>query len=204
VQAMAHLELSWEQMNIDMLSFGAHKFYGPKGVGGLIVRKGLKLLPQNTGGSQEEGLRAGTQNVPLIMGMTKAYELITINREERNRRLTYLRNMIIEEILHTIQGAYLTGHPEKRLPNHASFVFEGISGQDLVVGLDMAGFAVSSGSACKVGNPKPSEVLLAIGIPENLAKGALRVTVGKHTTENEITLFISALKKLVNELRKKD
>jgi cysteine desulfurase len=201
---MAHLELSWEQMNIDMLSFGAHKFYGPKGVGGLIIRKGIRLQPQNTGGSQEEGLRAGTHNVPLIMGMAKAYELIKMNREERNRKLTHLRNMIIDEVLHTIQGVYLTGHPEKRLPNHASFVFEGISGQDLVVGLDMAGFAVSSGSACKVGNPKPSEVLLAIGIPENLAKGALRVTVGKHTTENEITLFILALKKLVNELRKKD
>ena len=203
VQAAAHLNINWEDLNIDLLSFGAHKFYGPKGIGGLVKRKGIQLSPQSTGGSQESNLRAGTQNIPSIMGMAKAYELVCDRREDRNKKLIHLRDMIIQGVLTSINGSYLTGHPEKRLPNHASFVIEGVSGQDLVIGLDMAGFAVSSGSACKVGKPTPSQVLLAIGIPEDLARGALRVTIGRDTTEEHIRLFLLALKRLVNELRQK-
>jgi len=203
VQAAAHLQVNWEALNIDLMSFGAHKFYGPKGVGGLLKNKSIKLTPQSTGGSQEENLRAGTQNVPLILGMAKAYELVNEGREVRNLRLIHLRDMIIDGVLKSIPGTYLTGHPEKRLPNHASFVIEGVSGQDLVIGLDMAGFAVSSGSACKVGKPTPSQVLLAIGIPEDLARGALRVTIGRNTTEDQVISFLSALKRLVKELRQK-
>jgi cysteine desulfurase len=203
VQAAAHLQVNWETLNIDLMSFGAHKFYGPKGVGGLIKKRSIKLNPQSTGGSQEENLRAGTQNVPLILGMAKAYELVNEGRKDRNLHLIHLRNMLIDGVLKAIPGSYLTGHPEKRLPNHASFVIEGVTGQDLVIGLDMAGFAVSSGSACKVGKPTPSQVLLAIGIPEELARGALRVTIGKNTTEDQVVAFFSALKILVHELRKK-
>jgi len=203
VQATAHLQVNWETLNIDLMSFGAHKFYGPKGVGGLLKNKNITLTPQSTGGSQEENLRAGTQNVPLILGMAKAYELVNEGREVRNLRLIHLRDMIINGVLQSIPGTFLTGHPEKRLPNHASFVIEGVSGQDLVIGLDMAGFAVSSGSACKVGKPTPSQVLLAIGIPEDLARGALRVTIGRNTTEDQAISFLSALKKLVKELRHK-
>lgn len=203
VQAAAHLQINWEHLNVDLMSFGAHKFYGPKGVGGLIKNKDFKLTPQSTGGSQEDNNRAGTQNVPLILGMTEAYDLLNLGRDERNLHLKYLRDMIIEGVLKSISGSYLTGHPEKRLPNHASFVIEGVSGQDLVIGLDIAGFAVSSGSACKVGKPTPSQVLLAIGIPEDLARGALRVTIGRATTEEQITLFLTALRKLVAELRQK-
>ncbi len=203
VQATAHLTLDWRQLNCDLLSFGAHKFYGPKGIGGLVKRKGISIVPQITGGGQENDLRAGTQNVPLIMGMRRAYEIVCEEREVTARYLSRLRDMATEGVLSTIDGAYLTGHPQQRLPNHASFVFEGVNGQDLVVGLDMAGYAVSSGSACKVGNPKPSQILLAIGIPADLARGALRVTVGRHTTEAHIRSFLTALRPLVAQLRKK-
>ncbi len=202
VQATAHLNINWDEMNVDLLSFGAHKFYGPKGIGGLVKSKNVKIHPQITGGGQENNLRAGTSNIPLIMGMVKAYELIKENRDKYNQHATHLRDILINEITTKIPGSFLTGHPVQRLPNHASFVFEGVRGQDLVVGLDMAGFSVSSGSACKVGNPSPSQVLLAIGIPEELARGALRVTVGKTTTEKEIRTFITVLTKLINDLRK--
>lgn len=202
VQGFAYLNIDWTNLNIDFLSFGAHKFYGPKGVGGLIIKKGAILNAIQTGGSQESSMRAGTQNLPLIIGMTKAYELVCESRDILTTKYIKLRNMIIEEVIRTIPGAYLTGHPEKRLPNHASFVFEGIHGQDLVIGLDIAGFAVSSGSACKVGNPSPSQVLLSIGIPEDLARGALRVTVGRATTEEQIQTFLYELRRLVNQLRK--
>lgn len=202
VQAAAYLDINLEKSDIALVSFGAHKFYGPKGVGGLLKRKTIKLIPQNVGGSQENGLRAGTQNVPLIVGMQAAYELAIHHRKMVNEHLIKLRDMVIHEVVKNIPGTYLTGHPTQRLPNHASFVFEGVRGQDLVIGLDMAGFAVSSGSACKVGNPSPSEVLIAIGISENLAQGALRVTVGKNTNESEVRDFLKALINLVKELRK--
>ncbi len=202
VQGFAYLNVDWDKWNVDFMSFGAHKFYGPKGVGGLIIRNGTILNAVQTGGSQESNLRAGTQNLPLIVGMTKAYELVCESRDINNLKFIKLRNMIIEEIIRSIPGAYLTGHPEKRLPNHASFVFDGILGQDLVVGLDIAGFAVSSGSACKVGKPTPSQVLLSIGIPEDLARGALRVTIGKQTTEEQVQNFLDELRRLVILLRK--
>ncbi len=201
VQAAAHININLKKLDIDLLSIGAHKFGGPKGVGGLVYRKSTNLESQNIGGGQENGKRGGTHNVPLIVGMQAAFEVSYQERESRNRHLLHLRDQIIEEVLHKIQGSYLTGHPVYRLPNHASFVFEGIKGQDLVIALDMAGFSVSSGSACKVGNPSPSQVLLAIGIPEELAMGALRVTVGRKTTEDEIRSFCEALPKIVNNLR---
>lgn len=201
VQAVAYLDIDWQQLNVDLMSFGAHKFYGPKGVGGLVVRKSVRLIPQHTGGSQENALRAGTENVSLIVGMSTAYEIACQNRKKTNEHLVVLRNQIIEEVLSNIPGSHLTGHPEKRLPNHASFVFEGVIGQDLVIGLDMAGFAVSSGSACKVGNPSASQILLAIGIPEDLARGALRVTVGRYTTEKQVRIFLDTLRRLIKDLR---
>jgi cysteine desulfurase len=203
VQAAAHLEIKWDELYFDMLSFGAHKFYGPKGIGGLVKSKNVSIHPQITGGGQENGLRAGTSNIPLIIGMVKAYELVKENRDKNNQHISHLRDILINEITKIVPGSFLTGHPVKRLPNHASFVFEGVSGQDLVVGMDMAGFSVSSGSACKVGNPLPSQVLLAIGFPEELARGALRVTVGKTTTEKEVRAFINYLSKFIADLRKK-
>jgi cysteine desulfurase len=201
VQAATHLDINVSELNVDMLSIGAHKFSGPKGVGCLIIRKSINLDSQNVGGGQEGGIRGGTHNVPLIVGMQAALEITCQGRESTILHLTHLRDQIIAEILKRVPGSYLTGHPVYRLPNHASFVFEGLSGQDLVISLDMAGFSVSSGSACKVGNPSPSQVLLAIGIPEDLAMGALRVTVGRNTTEEEVSSFLKVIPQIIHNLR---
>lgn len=201
VQAAAHININLEELDIDMLSIGAHKFSGPKGVGCLVYKKSIKLDSQNVGGGQEAGLRGGTHNVPLIVGMQATLEKVYRERESINLQMTHLRDQIIDETLQKIPGSYLTGHPTSRLPNHASFVFEGVKGQDLVLALDMAGFSVSSGSACKVGNPSPSQVLLAIGIPPDLAMGALRVTVGRNTKENEVHSFLEVLPQIIRNLR---
>ncbi|RMF47253.1 MAG: cysteine desulfurase, partial [Anaerolineae bacterium] len=179
VQYAAHLPVDVDALNVDLLSLGAHKFYGPKGVGALYVRSGTPLLPMQTGGSQEYGLRAGTQNVPYIVGMGRAFTLAQEEHAQRAERLRPLRDHIIGQVLENIPDARLTGHPEERLPNHASFVFRGVDGHTLLTLLDMAGFACSSGSACKTGNPEPSEVLLSIGLERDWALGSLRVTLGQ-------------------------
>ncbi|EKD89454.1 MAG: hypothetical protein ACD_34C00049G0001, partial [uncultured bacterium] len=202
VQAAAHLKIDMIDLNVDYLSISAHKFYGPKGVGVLLKKKFAPLLSQITGGSQESGFRAGTSNVPLIVGMAKALEMNYANLETENERLISMRNRLIDAITNNIPDCQLTGDRDKRLSNHASFVFEGLSGNDLLIAMDMSGFAVSSGSACKVGNPKPSEVLLALGISPNLAIGSLRVTLGKFTKDEEIDNFLVVLPEVVKRLRK--
>ena len=202
VQACAHLDINTSRENIDLLSFAAHKFYGPKGVGALVRRNGIKLLAHTTGGKQENKLRGGTHNVPGIVGLTAALEIALAEREKENKKLVHLRDKLIQSVLSEIPGAYLTGHPVNRLPNHASFVFDGIVGNDLVISLDMAGFACSSGSACKVGDPKPSKVLLALGLEPDTAIGSLRVTLGKYNTEEQIDRFLDALRGAIKQLRK--
>lgn len=201
VQAAAHLKIDMKELDVDYLSISAHKLYGPKGIGLLLKKKFTPLLSQITGGGQESGLRAGTSNVPSIVGMAKALELICDSLDDENLRLEALRDRLIAHVLNSIPGCQLTGDKYDRLSNHASFVFEGLSGNDLLIALDMAGFAVSSGSACKVGNPKPSEVLLALGIKPDLALGSLRVTLGKFTTEDEIDGFLIAISEVVKHLR---
>ena len=202
VQAAARLKIDMIDLNVDYLSISAHKFYGPKGVGVLLKKKFAPLLSQITGGSQESGFRAGTSNVPLIVGMAKALEMNYANLETENERLISMRNRLIDAITNNIPDCQLTGDRDKRLSNHASFVFEGLSGNDLLIAMDMSGFAVSSGSACKVGNPKPSEVLLALGISPSLAIGSLRVTLGKFTKDEEIDNFLVVLPEVVKRLRK--
>jgi len=201
VQAAAYLPVNVESLHVDLLSIGAHKFYGPKGVGALFVRKGTPLMPTQTGGSQEGGLRAGTHNVPYIIGMAKALELAQTDRMKRQAGLLPLRDRMIGHILEEIPSARLTGHPTQRLPNHASFVFEGVDGNTLLMLLDTAGFACSSGSACKTGDPEPSDVLLALGIPREWALGSLRVTLGAHTTPEEVEAFLEVLPGLVQQVR---
>lgn len=201
VQAAAHLLIDVERDQIDLMSIGAHKFYGPKGVGGLFVRKGIPITPIQFGGGQEYGLRAGTQNVPYIVGMAEALRIAQHGVQERGHGLSLLRDELIRSVVERIPGTFLTGHPVERLPNHASFVFEGVDGNDLLMRLDMAGFACSSGSACKVGVPKPSEVLTAIGLAPELALGSLRVTLGKDTTQQEVESFLSALPVLIQQTR---
>lgn len=202
VQAAAHLPIDIQLDNVDLLSIGGHKFYGPKGVGALYVRRGVEIIPTQTGGGQEYHLRAGTQNVPYIVGLAKALELVRAEREELSRRLTALRDRLIERVLSEIPQARLTGHPSERLPNHASFVFKGVDGNQLLMMLDAAGFACSSGSACKVGNPKPSEVLEAIGVSPAWNKGSLRITLGRGTTPEHIERLMAALPGIVERLRK--
>jgi cysteine desulfurase len=202
VQAGAHLELDVQALNVDYLALGAHKFYGPKGVGALYIRTGAPYLPTLTGGSQESGRRAGTENVPYIVGMATALRLAQNQRAEDRQRLTTVRDLIIARTLADIPGARLTGHPDQRLPNHASFVFGGVDGNELLMLLDVAGFACSSGSACKTGSPSPSEVLLAIGLDGELALGSLRVTVGRWTAEAEVERFLASLPECVARARR--
>lgn len=201
VQAAAHLGMNVDRDRIDLLAIGAHKFYGPKGVGALYVRNGSPLVPVQAGGGQEAGIRPGTQNIPYIVGLAQALRITQEGVDARAQTLTALRDDLIQQVLDSISGTLLTGHPVKRLPNHASFVFDGIDGNDLLMRLDMAGFACSSGSACKVGAPKPSEVLAAIGLSSDLALGSLRVTLGRTTSDEDVELFVSALQGLVEQSR---
>lgn len=201
VQAASQLQIDVSELGIDLLSIGAHKFYGPKGVGALYVRRGTPIVPVQTGGGQENGLRAGTLNVPLIVGMAEALRLTAEHRLENNAHFSRLRDRIIRSVLSGVPEARLTGHPALRLPNHASFVLRDLDGSALLAALDQAGFACSSGSACKTGQPEPSELLTALGIPRDWALGSLRVTVGRSTTDEEIDTFLAALPGIVSRLR---
>lgn len=202
VQAAAHLPIDVLSEKVDLLSIGSHKFYGPKGVGVLYVRQGMKVIPVITGGVHEGNLRAGTHNTPYIVGLAEAFHLTQTELIQRSAHLIPLRDMLIAGVLERVSGVQLTGHPTERLPNHASFVFEGVDGNALLAMLDVAGFACSSGSACKSGTPKPSEVLLAIGLPPAMAMGSLRVTLGVDTSVGDIESFLSVLPSLVEKCRK--
>lgn len=202
VQAASQLPIEVDDLQVDLLSLGAHKFYGPKGIGALYTRSGTEIAPTLTGGAQEFGLRAGTQNVPLIVGMAEALRITQSSREQHNSHFSRLRDRLISGVLEAVPGAQLTGHPTKRLPNHASFVLRGIDGNALLAALDLEGFACSSGSACKTGDPEPSKVLLALGLSRELALGSLRVTVGRLTQEHDVERFLVTLPRVVQRLRK--
>ena len=202
VQAAAYLPVDVKVQGVDMMSLGSHKFYGPKGVGVLYVRQGTSIFPIQTGGGQESGLRAGTQNVPYIVGFAEAFRL-TI--EERNQRIIHVlpfRDRIIGTVLEEIPDSRLTGHPANRLPNHCSFAFKNIDGNLLLTLLDSEGFACSSGSACKTGDPEPSEVMAAIGLSREWGLGSLRVTLGVGTTPDHVEEFLKTLPVLVQRARK--
>ena len=201
VQSGAYLDLDVGKLGVDLLSMGAHKFYGPKGVGVLYVRRGTPLLPIQTGGNHEAGRRGGTPNVAYIVGMATAFELAQSELKVRTSRLSNLRDQLIAGVLAAIPDAKLSGHPTQRLANHASFVFKGVDGNALLMLLDDAGFACSSGSACKTGDPEPSKVLLALGLTPEWALGSLRVTLGIHTTNEDATAFLNALPQLVQRAR---
>ncbi|NDJ61670.1 MAG: cysteine desulfurase [Chloroflexi bacterium] len=202
VQAAGQLMLDVQALGIDMLSVSAHKFYGPKGVGALFVREGIDLTPSQSGGSHEDGRRGGTHNTPGIVGMAKALELAYDELETRTAHYQTMRDRLIDGVLSKVSGAHLTGHPEQRLPAHASFVFEEVEGTMLLMHLDLKGVAASSASACKTGNPEPSSVLLALGFPPELAIGSLRLTVGRMTTEADIDYTVETLAETVEKLRR--
>jgi len=201
VQAAAHLLFDLKELQIDLLSIGAHKLYGPKGVGALIVREGTPLLPTQTGGSQENSLRAGTSNVPYLVGQAKAFQLARAERPQRHQRLVEMRDHLIRSVLENVPEAKLTGHPQERLPNHASFAFRNVDGNELLMVLDAKGFACSSGSACKTGNPEPSSVLKAIQMEDDWGLGSLRVTLSHLTEDEHLEAFLDALPDAVHQVR---
>jgi len=202
VQAAAYLPVDVQALGVNMMSLGAHKFYGPKGVGALYVRKGTPLVSQQIGGGQEFNLRAGTQNVPYIVGFAEALRLAHAEREQRVTHVKPLRDRIIGHVLETIPNSRLTGDMAARLPHHASFAFKDVDGNLLLTLLDAAGFACSSGSACKTGNPEPSEVMNAIGLAREWGLGSLRVTLGKDTKPENVDSFLNVLPALVEKARK--
>jgi cysteine desulfurase len=201
VQAPGLLPLAVDQIGADLLSLSAHKFYGPKGMGILYVRPGTHWRPQQHGGSQENRRRAGTENVAGAVGLATALQIAEASRPAEVERLTMLRNRLISYILSRVPKAQLTGHPDNRLAHHASFVFEGVEGESIVMGLDLRGIAASTGSACTSASLDPSHVLLALGLPAHLAVGSLRLSLGRHTTEQAVEQVASAVQEIVARLR---
>lgn len=201
VQAVGAVPVDVNAWNADLLSLSAHKFNGPKGIGALYVRRGTRLDSLIHGGEQERGLRAGTENVPAIVGLGKAIEDAVSGLAENAERTGKLRNWLTEGIISTVDGAKLNGPKEGRLPNNCSVSFDRIDGEALLLRLDLAGIAGSSGSACTAGSQEISHVLKAIGLTEEQAKGSLRLTVGPENTEEEIDEAVRAVKEIVEDLR---
>jgi len=203
VQTVGHIPVNVDELKADLLSMSAHKFYGPKGVGALYIRKGTRVASLLYGGDQERGQRAGTTNVAGVVGLAKAIELCQKNMAQEIQQQTQWRTRLFEEIPRRVDGVRLNGHRTQRLPNNAHFSFEGVDGAALLMSLDMIGLAVSRGSACTAGSMKPSYVLKAIGLSDQMAQGSLRITTGRWTTEEEIEYLLNELPKVVNKLRKK-
>ena len=201
VQAAGFLDLDVRRLGVDMMSLSAHKFYGPKGVGALFIRRGVPFLPLITGGGQERERRSGTENVAGIMGLAAALELADAERDQTSAHCRALRDRIIDEISSRLPNCVLNGHPTERLPNNVNFSFEGVEGEPILLGLDLQGIAASSGSACSSGSLEPSHVLLALGQTADLARGSLRITLGKHNTDAEADRLLDVLVGLVQELR---
>lgn len=201
VQAIGALEMDVKEMCIDMLSLSAHKFGGPKGVGALYVRNGIRPEIFMHGGAQERARRAGTENVASIVGLGKAITLATKNIPEKAEKLSALRDYLIEHIMHEIPYVKLNGHPTDRLPGNANFSFHFIEGESLLLMLDLNGIAASSGSACTSGSLDPSHVLLAMGLPHETAHGSLRISIGEENTKEEIDKVIALLPQIVQKLR---
>src|SRR5438876_455540 len=201
VQTVGALDIDVRDVPVDLLSVNAHKFYGPKGVGALYVRRGTRLATVQTGGGQEKGRRTGTENVAGIVGLGAALRIAAAKRSEESTRQARLRDVLIAGIRAAIPDATLTGHPTDRLPNNASFCFSGTQGEALVVSLDLEGFSASSGSACTSGDTEPSHVLLALGLERELAQGSLRLTLGRGTTDADIDALLDVLPAIVARLR---
>ena len=202
VQAFGHIRLDVDEMNIDMLSASGHKINGPKGIGLLYIRKGVKICSFIHGGAQERGRRAGTHNVPGIVGFAKAAQLAEEAMDQRIAYETELRDYLIDRILTEIPYSRLNGDRTKRLPNNASFCFRFVEGESLLILLDQKGICASSGSACTSGSLEPSHVLLAIGLPHEIAHGSLRLTLSEKTTKEEIDFTVEEIKRIVERLRK--
>ena len=201
VQAFGQVPIDVDEYNIDMLSSSAHKINGPKGIGFLYIRKGVKIRSFVHGGAQERKRRAGTENVPGIVGYGVAAEMAAVSMEERTKKECEMRDYLIGRILNEVPYCRLNGDPVKRLPNNTNISFQFIEGESLLIMLDMEGIAASSGSACTSGSLDPSHVLLAIGLPHEIAHGSLRLTLSAETTKEDIDFTVEAIKKIVERLR---
>ena len=202
VQSFGSLDTHVDRLGVDLLSISAHKFYGPKGVGVLYIRKGTRISSLIHGGAQEWNKRASTHNVPGIVGLGKAVQLAVAEQDERVKHSLHLRDMLIQSILDTIEDTWLNGHPKRRLPNNCHVIVKYVEGESMLLKLDTVGVAVATGSACSSGSSEPSHVLLAIGISPEDAHGSLRLTVGRLTREEDIDYANEQLPKVVSELRK--
>ncbi|HET7035670.1 MAG TPA: cysteine desulfurase family protein [Thermomicrobiaceae bacterium] len=202
VQAAGSLPLDVRALGVDLLSLSAHKFYGPKGVGLLYVRRGTPILWQQSGGAQENNHRAGTENVPAVVGMAAALRLAESERAARGARILRLRERLIDGLLGRIPGSHLNGDRERRLPNNVNVSFEGVEGETVLLNLDMHGIAASSGSACTTGSTEPSHVLSALGLPPALVRSSIRLSLGNETTAEEIDRTIDVLAQSVAHLRR--
>lgn len=201
VQAVGNIRIDVQALHIDSLSLSAHKFYGPKGVGALYVKKGISFQRLIDGGHQERNKRAGTENIAGIVGLAKALELAYQDLETHNEKIRELRDYYINQVKEKIPYIKINGDMEKRLPGNSNISFRFIEGESLLLNLDLKGICASSGSACTSGSLDPSHVLLAIGLPHEIAHGSLRVSIGKHNTKEEIDMVVENLVEIVNRLR---
>jgi len=201
VQTVGHIPVNVNDLNVDLLSLAAHKFYGPKGVGALYIRKGTRIETFLHGGDQEKGRRASTYNTPGIVGLGKAIELCKQKMTEEAKFQITLRDRLIKEIISKISETRLNGHPTQRLPNNANVSIKFIEGESILLSLDMLGIAASTGSACTSSSLEPSHVLLAIGLPHEIAHGSLRITLGRWTKEEDVDYLLESLPKVVEKLR---
>ena len=202
VQAIGSSRIDVQKLNIDLLSMSSHKFYGPKGIGALYVRKGIHFKNVLTGGHQEKNKRPGTENVPAIVGMGRAIELAYSNLDEHVNHIKSLRDYLYNEIKSKLPGVIINGDMENRLPGNLNLSFKGVRGETLLANLDMKGIYASIGSACTSGSLDASHVLLAIGVKEEIAKGSLRISIGKYNTKEEIDYLIESLVEIITRLRK--
>lgn len=201
VQAVGSIPIDVNELGLDLLTISAHKMYGPKGVGALYVRKGTKIAPIIHGGAHERGKRAGTENVAGIVGFGKAAELARVEMDARRNHLLFLRDRLIRGILERVEDVKLNGHPTERLPNNVNVSIMYVEGESMLLNLDMMGIAASSGSACTSGSLEPSHVLLAMGVPHEVAHGSLRMTLGSANTEEDVDYVVDCLGEIVKRLR---
>jgi len=201
VQTVGHIPVDVNELGVDLLAISAHKLYGPKGVGTLYIRKGTRIIPFVHGGEQERRRRAGTENVPGIVGFGKAVEIAQEEMDEEAKRLISLRDKLIKGLMGGIEHIHLNGHPTRRLPNNVNMSIEFVEGESMLLNLDLEGIAASTGSACSSSSLQPSHVLLAMGLSHELAHGSLRFTLGRETTEEEIERVSAILPQIVAKLR---
>ncbi len=202
VQTFTNIEADVNKLNVDLLSLSGHKIYGPKGVGALYIKKGTRIMPQILGGGHERGIRSGTENIPGIAGLAKAVEIGQRNLSDRIKKITKMRDYLVSDVLDKIDEVRFNGHPSKRLPGNCNFSFKYIEGESIVLKLDYAGIAASSGSACSSSSLKPSHTLIAMGLSNEEAYGSLRITLGFENTKEEIDYFLEVIQKIISDLRR--